>query len=242
MKNNVVILTYGLSGSSVLTGLLVRGGYWPGEKTYVKPDYDTFENLRLIELNKRLFAAAHFHGNFENEFSPDALEAIARLDATSVDPEPFRQFIAECEAHRPWIWKDPRLWLTIRFWARLMDLSQVKIILLTRSALQSWISYNLRRQVQSYAYAKRYCQQIEGSIHAFLAENRLAHLDLLFDDLVMQPDATLRRINEYLGTTLSVDDLRAVYNQPLGKRPRSAVDLVKAGLIFAKNFRERQRC
>ena len=66
MKKNVIILTYGLSGSSVLTGLLVRGGYWPGAKTYVKPDYDTFENVRLIELNKQLFAAAKFSGNYEN--------------------------------------------------------------------------------------------------------------------------------------------------------------------------------
>lgn len=241
MRKNVIILTYGLSGSSVLTGLLVRSGLWPGHETYRKPDYDTFENTRLIELNKRLFAAAGFSGNYENEFNPDALAAIARLDETKIDVTPFRQFVEECNAHAPWIWKDPRLWLTIRFWARVLDLDEVQFILLTRSPLQSWISYNLRRQIQSYAYAKRYCEQIESSIHAFFAEQDLPHLDLLFDDLVLHPDRTLERINAYLGSSLTEADLRAVYHQPLRRRPRSAFDLVKASLIFMRNFGERQR-
>lgn len=238
-KKNVIVLTYGLSGSSVLTGLLVRGGYWPGEKTYVKPDYDTFENLKLIELNKKLFAAAQFHGNYENAYSNEALEAITRLRETQ-DPTPFRQLIAECNAHAPWVWKDPRLWLTIRFWAEFLDFDSIRFLVLTRTPLQSWISYNLRRQVQSYAYARRYCEQIEASIAQFLDERRLSRLELLFDDLIMRPEPTIGRINDYLGTTLAVSDLEAVYNQPLRKSPRSVLDLAKAALIYARNYGERQ--
>lgn len=239
MKKNVIILTYGLSGSSVLTGLLVRGGYWPGEKTYVKPDYDTFENLRLIELNKQLFAAANFHGNYENQYSPEALEAIANLRAT-VDPAPFRQFIAECDAHQPWIWKDPRLWLTMRYWADHLDLKNIQFVLLTRTPLQSWISYNLRRQVQSYGYAQRYCQQIEAVIARFLDERQLPRHEILFDDLIVRPEATLERLNAYLGTNLVVADLEAVYNQPLHRAPRSSFDFLKAAMIYARNYGERQ--
>ena len=239
MKKNVIILTYGLSGSSVLTGLLVRGGYWPGAKTYVKPDYDTFENVRLIELNKQLFAAAKFDGNYENSYSPEAVQAIAGLRA-SVDPAPFRQFIAECDRHSPWIWKDPRLWLTIPYWMEFLDPSNIQFVLLTRTPMQSWISYNLRRQVQSYAYARRYCQQIEGVIARFLDERRIGRHEILFDDLIVRPEATLERLNAYLGTTLAVDDLRAVYNQPLHRAPRSKLDFVKAALIYARNYGERQ--
>lgn len=239
MKKNVIILTYGLSGSSVLTGLLVRGGYWPGAKTYVKPDYDTFENVRLIELNKQLFAAAGFSGNYENSYSPEVLQTIASL-RTKVDPAPFRQFIAECEQHRPWIWKDPRLWLTMRYWADLLDLGNIQFVLLTRTPLQSWISYNLRRQVQSYGYAQRYCQQIESEIARFLDERGLKRHEILFDDLIVKPEATLERLNAYLGTALTVDDLRAVYNQPLHRAPRSTLDFVKAALIYARNYGERQ--
>ncbi len=239
MKKDVIILTYGLSGSSVLTGLLVRGGYWPGAKTYVKPDYDTFENVRLIELNKQLFAAAKFSGNYENSYSPEALKAIADL-RTSVDPAPFREFIAECDRHRPWIWKDPRLWLTMRFWAELLDLQDIQFVLLTRTPLQSWISYNLRRQVQSYSYARRYCQQIEAAIAQFLDERGLKRHEILFDDLIVQPEATLERLNGFLGTNLAIADLQAVYHQPLRRAPRSPLDLVKAALIYARNYGERQ--
>jgi len=239
MKKNVIILTYGLSGSSVLTGLLVRGGYWPGAKTYVKPDYDTFENLRLIELNKQLFAAANFHGNYENQYSQEALDAIARLRDT-VDPAPFKQFIAECNAHGPWIWKDPRLWLTMRYWADHLDLSNIQFVLLTRTPLQSWISYNLRRQVQSYGYAQRYCQQIESVIAKFLDERQLPRHEILFDDLIVAPEATLTKLNAYLGTHLAVDDLKAVYNQPLHRAPRSTFDFIKAAMIYARNYGERQ--
>lgn len=239
MNNNVIILTYGLSGSSVLTGLLVRAGYWPGAETYRKPDYDTFENVRLIDLNKRLFAAAQFSGNYENQFSPEALARITAL-RNSVDIEPYRALLAECDQHQPWIWKDPRLWLTIRFWADLLDFSRLRFLLLTRTPLQSWISYNTRRQIQTYGYVKRYCSQIEGSIHSFLDERRLQHLPILFDDLIVQPDATIARINDYLGTSLSVADLQAVYNQPLYRAPRTSLDFAKAALIYLRNFGERQ--
>src|SRR5229473_2043132 len=33
--------------------------------------------------------------------------------------------------HRPWVWKDPRLWLTIYFWKSLLSLDQCRFILLT---------------------------------------------------------------------------------------------------------------
>jgi len=239
MKKNVIVLTYGLSGSSVLTGLLVRGGYWPGAKTYVKPDYDTFENVQLIELNKQLFAATNFSGNYENNYSPETLQAIAEL-RHKVDPASFRQFIAECDRHRPWIWKDPRLWLTIRYWADLLDLESIHFLLLTRTPLQSWISYNLRRQVQSFGYAQRYCRQIETAIKQFLDERGLERHEILFDDLIVRPEATLERLNAFLGTQLTPADLQAVYNQPLHRAPRSTLDLVKAALIYARNYGERQ--
>src|SRR5215472_209946 len=79
VEPNVIILTSGLSGSSVLTALICRAGYWSGDRTHKKPHYDTFENERLIELDCRIIAEAGYRGNYLLEFSP---EAIAEIEAS----------------------------------------------------------------------------------------------------------------------------------------------------------------
>ena len=111
---NVIILTSGISGSSVLTGLISRAGYWTGDITH-KKEYDTYENQELIDLDLRLFKQSGYTGNYAMEFSSAAIEQIRALNGT-IDDHPFREFLQKCEAHQPWIWKDPRLWMTIRFW------------------------------------------------------------------------------------------------------------------------------
>ena len=56
---NVIILTSGVSGSSVLTGLIAKAGYWTGDTT-AKKEYETYENQELIDLNLRLFKESGF--------------------------------------------------------------------------------------------------------------------------------------------------------------------------------------
>ena len=53
-RDSVIILTGGLSGSSALAGLLSAAGYWSGEDTFRKRDYNTYENAELIRLNRQL--------------------------------------------------------------------------------------------------------------------------------------------------------------------------------------------
>src|SRR5215831_19107966 len=111
MKQHAIILTSGLTGSSVLTGFIGRSGYWTGHSTYKKIGaYDTFENTRLIELNQSLFAAAGYTGNYMTEFAPALLRRIEALYG-AIDDAPYRQFLADCNNHAPSVWKDPRLWV-----------------------------------------------------------------------------------------------------------------------------------
>ena len=35
--------------------------------------------------------------------------------AGHTDDSPYRLFLDKCDAHKPWVLKDPRLWLTIHF-------------------------------------------------------------------------------------------------------------------------------
>jgi hypothetical protein len=235
---NVIILTSGVSGSSVLTGLLSRAGFWTGETTN-KKEYDTYENQDLIDLDVQLIRHADYRGNYAMEFSADAIARIASLGHT-IDDRPFRQFLQTCNQHSPWIWKDPRLWLTIRFWRNLLNLEECRFVLMTRSFQHHWVSGMLRRHIRSYGSMKRYEQSIRDSLTGFLNSNGLHYLHITFENLVVHPEETIRELNAHLSAELNVKDLAAVYNKPLYKAPRSsALDYLKAVLIYIKNYSER---
>jgi hypothetical protein len=237
MKRNVIILTSGLSGSSVLTGLIARAGYWTGD-THKKSDYDTFENKELIQLNLSLFERAAFTGNYLVEFSPEAVDRIAGLNPTQA--EDYSSFVASCERHRPWVWKDPRLWMTIRFWARLLDLEDCRFILLTRSFTQGWLSQILRRQIVGYQYSRIYEARVQRSILEFFAQYHVPYLQLRYEDLILRPAVTIQQLNRSLETELTVADLEQVYHKPLYKSPRTSwKNHLKALAIYAKNYSER---
>lgn len=238
MKRNVIILTSGLTGSSVLTGLISRGGFWTGD-THKKEDYDTYENKRLIELNLALFRQANYTGNYLTEFSPEAMDRIQSLHGR-IDNTPYREFLATCNEHGPWIWKDPRLWLTIRFWKDLLDLNQVSFVVLTRGYLQCWVSATLRRQIRSYRDSRAYEQRVKDSAVDFLKEKKLPYLQIGYEELILTPVDAVSKLNSYLGSSLTVEDLKAIYHKPLYKAPRSSpVDVCKAVMIYMKNYGQR---
>ena len=237
MSRNVIVMTGGLAGSSVVTALIARAGYWTGE-THAKRDYDTHENQDLIRLNKSLLEAAGYHGQYTVEYHGWAIELTERA-ASRIDPAPYQQFLATCDQHQPWIWKDPRLWLTIRAWEKWLDLDQVDFVLVKRNRWNAWISATLRRHIESYEYSKWYGVRIEDSIKDFFHITGKNYVEIDFDALISTPQASLDALNGHLGTTLTLDDLRAVYRGELGNKSRT-VDTVKALLIYLKNFHERR--
>ena len=239
LKKNVIVLTLGLSGSSVLTGLIARAGYWTGNDT-AKKEYDTYENRELVRLNSELLAAADYRKDYTSEFSWDAIKQVSSLKG-NIDPAAYERFLTQCEAHRPWIWKDPRLYLTIRFWANFLDFEQIQFILLTRDQRQAWISQQLRRQVSTYAYFQRYDDGLRESLVSFLDENRISYLNMRYDDLIVRPEDALASLNGHIGASLTVDDLQAIYTGRLYRRPRSYRDFAKAVAIYVKNYSERRR-
>lgn len=239
MKRNVIILTSGLTGSSVLTGLISQAGYWTGETTHKKKDYDTYENSELIELNQRIFKDSGYSENYLTQFSP---EGIAKISALSKHPadDAYRVFLEKCARQGPWIWKDPRLWMTIRFWQKLLDLESCQFIVLTRGFRQLWVSTTLRRQIVTYRDSEAYERHVQNSALEFLRTNRLQYLALKYEDLIVHPAETIAALNGYLDTSLTVEDLRRIYHKPLYKLPGSSpLEFIKALLIYAKNYSER---
>ncbi len=240
MPRNVIILTTGLAGSSVLTGLLAEAGYWTGDDTFKKSDYNTFENQELVELNRGIFKAVGYARNYTMEFSRNDVRMIAER-SHDIDPAPYRDFVSRCEQHHPWIWKDPRLSLTIRFWKDMLDLSNVQFIILSREEFQTWVSTTIRRQIQTRDYCRRYMNEVHSSLMEFLGENKLPHIEIIYEDILMRPEATLKTLNDYLGTSLDMSNLTRVYRGPLHRKQRGFVDTIKAYLIYLKNFHLRYR-
>lgn len=238
-QRNLIILTPGLCGSSVLAGLLSQAGYWMGDSTFKKADYNTYENEELVELNRRLYADV---GHKEDTMVVRESDAHHLAEASQkIDPTRYRSFVDRCNAHQPWVWKDPRLWMTIPFWSRLLDLSNVQFIFLSRDLQQQWISTTLRRQIQTREYLDRYIGDIHTIVTTFLREAGQPCMELVYEDIILRPEATLRRLNDYLGTRLTLDDIKRVYHGPLYRKQRGLRDLVIANLIYFKNYGKRYR-
>ena len=238
--DNVIILTGGLTGSSVLAGVLGAAGYWSGEDTFKKRDYNTYENSELIRLNRRLMARVAAGEDYTTRFMPEAIRQIEGLIGRE-DPAEYEALVAECESHGPWLWKDPRLWMTIRFWQPLLPWDRIKVLLLRRDPVQAWISCTQRRQIQTYSYACSYNESIQSSLREFLENRSIRYLPVLFEDLVVRPEAEIARLGEFLGAPLTMDHLLSTYDGVLYRKPKSVRDGVEATLIYLKNYRERLR-
>lgn len=238
MNKNLIILTHGWTGSSVFSALAEKTGYWTGSETVKKIDYDTHENTDLVDLNRRLMRELRYDGNHEHEFSFEAVEQLAR-GACTVDLSPYREFVRRCNQHRPWVWKDPRLTWTIRVWEKVLPMSEVVFMILTRDDTQAWISSNMRRHIQSMRFTREYNHGITSSNVRFLVERSLPYVTFEFEDLLLNPERTLGLFNSFLEVELTMDDLRSVYKYPLKKKSRGLRDRILATLIYLKNYSER---
>jgi hypothetical protein len=237
---NVIILTPGLAGSSVLTSLLGKAGYWAGESTMKKKDYDTWENTELIALNNRILEETEFREKWTMTFRPDYVTRIHDA-ARSLDAAPYAELVRKCDEHSPWIWKDPRLWLTIRHWQPFLDLSNTCFLVIRREHLQLWISTTLRRQIQTMDYSRRYNDGVLESIMEFLRAEGAEWLDVLYEDLMIRPEKVIEGINRMAGTSLTLADFKSVFRGDLGCRQHGVKNFLLAMAIYLKNRGERYR-
>ena len=234
--DNVVILTHGFTGSSILSGLMARAGYWCGGSTVQKTDYDTYENQKLVALNDMMMRELEYV--HESDAVPWNDQKLVDLEkkGEGIDLAPYREFVSYCDENGPWVWKDPRLMWTIRIWSNLLDLPRTRFILLTREFDQFWISANLRRHIHSRAFARQMLDGMNGSMLDFVESRNCRYLRVVLEELLVDPSATLVRLNDFLGTSLSAEDLNGVYNGPLKKRTKGLGDRIKATAIYLKNY------
>lgn len=238
MKKNIIILTHGWTGSSIFAGLFGTAGYWLGSETMRKPDYNTNENADLVGLNRVLLQALSPGLSHEHCFDFGEVVAMAQR-SENLDLQPYRDFVARCSRSSPWLWKDPRLTWTIRGWAKVLDLEHTAFLVLTRDDVQAWISANTRRHVQSLQFTRQYNHGITRSNVAFVQDQGLPFLQMSFEDLLLSPEKTLERLNEFFEVELTLAHLQGVCREPLHQKSRGWKDLGLAALIYLKNFHER---
>lgn len=237
---NIIILTSGLSGSSVLAATIASSGLWAGKSTIAKHDYNTWENTDLVKLNNLILENANVSPNWTMVFDCKTIDKV-KHSAASLNPTDFRNFIAQCQAHSPWIWKDPRLTLTIRYWMQFIDTNNTCFILLKRDPIQAWISTTLRRQIQTLSYSKKYNEGIHNSLIEFAEAHNVAYLDITYEDLITQPESSINKINELAGTQITLNDIKTVFTGKLYKRQHGIASFTKALLIHMKNFHLRYK-
>ncbi len=225
---NVIILTTGSSGSSVLAGLIAREGFWIGGKT-AHLDFNTYENAELVELNISLLRHAGYPRRDANDLPPPDVNRLEALCETQ-DIGPYRDFVEECHSRQPWLWKDPRLAYTLHFWRHIADLRNVKYILITREFRQAYAGLIHSRKV--YMSPEQY-EEINlnylKSIDLFVKQmDGVDMLKLTFEQLIIEPEATLRKINAHLGTSVSLESLKTVYRGTLYRKRYRPWDYVTA--------------
>jgi hypothetical protein len=231
MKPNVIILTNGVSGSSVLSGLIARAGYWLGDRTK-KVQYETFENDELVELNVQILRKSHYLWCDVADIPPPSTQKIREL-SEAVWSDSFERFTQECNRHRPWLWKDPRLCYTIFFWKSFLALEDCRFIFVSRNLMQTWTGMILRGKTgMPMEELKIISDNCLKAVTRFIEENQLDLYSLSFEKLTMQPEIAVAELNRYLGTELAVSDLEAIYKGTL-RRPRwTKMDYLKARLKF----------
>jgi hypothetical protein len=219
---------------------MARSGLWAGDKTVFKDNltgkYETYENRKLVELNDELVKLADI--NFESKTYYDAT-ARDKFDNmySLIDATKYNAFLDECNSHSPWIWKDPRLFLTIGYWKNLIDPNKTKIIVLYRNTYELWKSQAIKRIIYSYNYLKFSEENARHELTRYLETNNLSYTTLEYDQFCRDPSTSINKINDLLGSELTKEKWDDIY------RPTSRLSNYKrtllAYLIYIKNYNSR---
>ncbi len=237
---NVIILTTGISGSSVITGFLAKSGLWTGDETIYKDNitgtYETYENKKLVELNESLFKEAGLGYDARTSYDGLSRKKFIDLDQT-IDTSKYRNFLSDCNTHSPWIWKDPRLFLSIGLWIKLLDLTNTRVIVLHRNTYELWKSQTIKRVIFSYRYLRNSENKTRQELLDYLESNHCSFISIEYDQFVKNPGKFIDKLNGFIGTDLKKENWDEIYRQT--SRFSQFKRTILALLIYLKNYNNR---
>ena len=213
MPKNIIIVGPPRSGTSLTSGIFARQGYFAGEQLRSGDDYNPFgyfEDEALVEANVKLFSEVDF--NFHNTwmFAPIAdsqIEAISKLPTKECD----QQLVGACDGHVPWMWKDPRLCVTLSYWTKLIDWSTTGVVLTQRNPEDVYWSFRRKGWCPSgNARRDQTIERIEKHAATALAtvqQYNVPHISIQYDEYHECPAEVAQRINEFADLELTPADL-----------------------------------
>jgi hypothetical protein len=143
-------------------------------------------------------------------FAPIAdsqIAAISRLPVRECD----RSLVVTCNEHAPWMWKDPRLCMTLSYWAKVIDWTHASVVLTQRNSEDVYWSFrrkgwcpagNVQREKTIARIEKHASMALE-----IVNEFNLPHICIEYDEYHQHPEIVARRINEFADLELTTDDL-----------------------------------
>lgn len=185
------------SGTSALTRVVNLLGLRLGPEDDLYSEWDNplghWESASLVHVNESLLEA--FGGTHLRPPSlPTGWERSRR--AAALEPVAGSVFGSVYPPDGPWIWKDPRLCLTLPFWRRLID-DSVAVVFVWRhpeEVARSLAKRNGTPMEHGRALWERYNRR------ALTSAVGLPMVCVRFDGLMSDPDATVRRLAENLSS------------------------------------------
>lgn len=249
---NVLVVGVPRSGTSMLAGLFVGKGYFaaePGSGEFREADHANpagyWEASSLIAHNVEAFHAVGFrhHNTWLYEAISPAQAAMLR------DLEPLgihASFVERYEAHRPWVWKDPRLCYTLPYWWRLVDHTTTRVVMIVRdpeAILRSWVRLGWREGTPEARVDVM--ARIEGHLQAARAAVRMLGIPCIevhYQDFASAPETTAAKLSDFLDVDLAPSDLsferRFDHSSPSG---RLELALEHLALRVPKGLRQRAK-
>jgi hypothetical protein len=217
MPKNAIVVGMPRSGTSLSTRIFVRKGYFvtedEGNDLDPADEFNPFgywQAQRLVDCNIEIFHAVGYE--FKNSWLWDPIsdEALARI--RSLQPLPgHRAFVAEFNRRKPWVWKDPRLCLTLSYWWQMMTPEDTAVLLLERDADEIHRSFKRIGYVSpgpgSGERVARLTAQHLDAARLALESLEIPHLTLQHKRYFDDPAGVAGDIGEFFDIELIADDL-----------------------------------
>lgn len=214
---NIIVIGAPRSGTSLTTAIFARKGYYVGpiEEDGVRTGdehnpFGYFEADDVIAQNVGLFRKVGYpeHNTWlERPISDEEISAIARLPPSAED----RQFLASYASREPWVWKDPRLTLTLGYWWKLMDPETTGVVFAARDEGDIFNSFLRMGWYQndgpSRSEALRRIRQHLKAAREAIAGLQIPHITIDYWEYLEKPEDVAQRLGKFCRLRLSAEDL-----------------------------------